>query len=218
MSRVRLSPADPARPVRPAATSTGMPFRTGVARERVDQQLVGQQVGVHAGVAARDAELDAGQVVAPPVGEAHRRRADASVTSTGSVTGPTRDADLGPAVARGRGGSRRRGGRAACSAACPSPAPRRCASTSCSTAGRAGRPARARRRRAPCERGRQAGDVGDDRLAARARSCPTACAARRAAGLERAEVDAVRVRRGAASSVSPSGRRRTRRRRDRCAA
>ena len=54
-----------------------MPFSTAVPDEHVDEQLVGQQVGVHAGVAAGHPELDARQVVAPPVRDADHARPDA---------------------------------------------------------------------------------------------------------------------------------------------
>ena len=66
-----------------------------------------------------------------------------SVTSTGISTDPTRRAHPGRSPStQAEPRRRRRGGPGACSAACPSPASRRCASTSCSSAGRADRRAR----------------------------------------------------------------------------
>src|SRR5687767_13350893 len=48
----------------------------GVARERVDGQLVGEHVAVDAGVVGRDAHPRPGQAVAPAVGEADHARHD----------------------------------------------------------------------------------------------------------------------------------------------
>ena len=89
-------------------------------------------------------------------GCSRRRACTASVTSTGSTTSPARrpHAHVG-AVGDAERAPRRRGGRAACSAPCPSRARRGCASTSCSSAGRGGRRARARRRAPAVERGAQ---------------------------------------------------------------
>ena len=147
----------------------------GVARQRVDEVARGEQVVVHAGVLAGDRQPGARPVVAPAVGEATRRPAS-SRRSPRPATSTLPASERDPCASRRRpspAARRRRGGRAACSGPCPSRAPSRCASTSCSSAGGGGSMSTQ-----PSRRGRRAlaqpGQVGEDVRRGRARCRPSA--------------------------------------------
>ena len=153
-------------------------------------------------------------------GCSRRRARTASVTSTGTIDLAGRRAHAHRrAVGDAEPRPRRRGGRAACSAPCPSRARAGCASTSCSTADRAGRRARASGRVARSSDRAQPRDVVDASTSGASSILPR----RRAqhlgdARLQRAEVDAVRVRLEHREATGRRGRRRSRRRTGRCAA
>ena len=195
-----------------------------VARQRVEQRRVGQEVAVHARAMVEATESCTPSTSWPqPWGMLTTPGMIPSVTSTGRDDRPGARSDLGlVAVRQPERGRRRRGGRAACTAACPSPAPRCCASTSCSSAGAAGRRGRSRGRCRRSDRavegGLEPGQVGDERLG-RELDHPR----RRAqhvgqSRLERPEIDAVRVGLQHVERQSVRVPRRSSRRRDRFAA
>ena len=183
-----------------------MPLSTALPDSGSNRSLRASTLLFAPAFARRDREPRAGAVVAPAVRDAHD-------------TGPDRvgDLDRDDDLARGRPHAaparrrrhprapRRRGGRAACSGPCPSRARGGCASTSCSSAGRAGRRARASRSRRRSSTRAQPVDVVEADRRARARSCRSACAAPRGcaapAARGRCRADCASSR----ASVRPSG-------------
>ena len=116
----------------PAATGTALrpqrrdrrdrdrdPVEHGVARERVEQVLVGEDVRVRARRGRRRRQRDAGRAVAPAVRDGHDAGMTASVTSTGTSTAPARELTRASAPSARPERPRRRGGRAAVQRAGP---------------------------------------------------------------------------------------------------
>ena len=182
----------------------GDPVQHRGARERVERELVGEDVAVRARALRGDREPRAGLVVAPAVRQAH----DAGRDPVGDLDRRLDAADARRdarerARARGRARRRRRGGAGACSARGPSRASAGCASTSCSSARggarRAGGPARAGRATRRGGRGRRPAALARARSSRSACAAAPGCAARAGRGRCRAACAASR------SSVSPSG-------------
>ena len=104
------------RPLRPGPTSTGMPLSTALPESGSNEHLVGQQVAVHAGVARRPPpSCDARRSWPQPCGMLTTPgRMRVGDLDRAHAPDPTRDRDPGRARRRrGRAGRRRRGGRAA---------------------------------------------------------------------------------------------------------
>ena len=195
-------------PATDGLTVTGMPLSTALPDSGSISVVVGEQVGVDARRGGRPRRAAApSSVVAPAVREAHHPGPDGVGDLDRAPHRAHPRAHLGVGRRRrGRGGRRRRGGPAGCSAPCPSPA----RSTLCIHE-------LLERRCAPARPARALGRRRASRLAARRARSATISSARQldrpARGaqhlgqprLQRAEVDAVRVRRQRRRASRPSG-------------
>ena len=204
--------------VQAGATSTGMPFSTAVPDSSSIEQLVGQQVGVHAGVAAGHPELDARQVVAPPVRDAHRARAGSGRSPRPAAsTDPTREVT----VARPAASRPSRSASSGWTCRVQRGLPFTSTSTLCIHELFERRSRRPTSSRSGCGRVEQAGQRGRSSRIGCGRQLDLAARGAQPlghAGLERPEVDAVGLGDEAVEGEAVGVARRSRRRRGRCGA